>query len=141
LREQRIPTTKLTQAVVEKPKAPGQGRIEHWDSQLPGFELRISDSGRKTWVALYRVGGKLVRETIGAAALIPNFAEARDRTRQSMQKAQAGENPAVQRRERQRAAMAAAEKLPDNFREVAGRYVERYAKKNTKPTTWMELKR
>jgi integrase len=37
--------------------------------------------------------------------------------------------------------MAASEKLPDNFRAVADRYVERYAKKNTKPTTWMELGR
>jgi integrase len=37
--------------------------------------------------------------------------------------------------------MAASEKLPDNFRAVADRYVERYAKKNTKPTTWMELRR
>jgi hypothetical protein len=37
--------------------------------------------------------------------------------------------------------MAASEKLPDNFRAVADRYVERYAKKNTKPTTWMEQRR
>jgi integrase len=136
-----MPTTKLTQVAVEKLKAPEQGRMEYWDSQLPGFGLRISDSGRKTWVALYRVGGKLVRETIGTAALIPNVAEARERARQSMQKAQAGENPVVQRREREQAAMAASEKLLDNFRAVADRYVERYAKKNTKPTTWMELRR
>jgi integrase len=136
-----MPTTKLTQAAVEKLKVPEKGRLEYWDSQLPGFGLRISESGRKTWVALYRVGGKLVRETIGTAALIPNVAEARERARQSMQKAQAGQNPVVERRERERATIAAAEKLADNFRAVADRYVERYAKKNTKPTTWMELKR
>jgi len=60
-----MPTTKLTQVAVEKLKAPGQGRMQYWDSQLPGFGIRVSDSGGKTWVALYRVGGKLVRETIG----------------------------------------------------------------------------
>jgi integrase len=136
-----MPTTKLTQAAVERLKATEQGRMEYWDTQLPGFGLRISDSGRKIWIALYRVGSRLVRETIGTAALIPNVAEARERARQSMQKAQAGENPVVQRRERERAAMAASEKLPDNFRAVADRFVERYAKENTKPTTWMELRR
>jgi integrase len=136
-----MPTTKLTQAAVEKLKAPEEGRKEYWDSQLPGFGIRISDSGRKTWVALYRVGGKLVRETIGTATVIPNVADARERARQSMQKAQAGHNPVAEKRERERVAALGADKPPDNFRAVADRYVERYAKKNTKPTTWMELKR
>src|SRR5208337_778252 len=111
-REPRMPTTKLTQAAVEKLKVPDRGRVEFWDSQLPGFGLRISDSGRKTWVALYRVGGKLVRETIGTGALIPNVAEARERARQSMQKAQAGQNPVKARREQ--AAMAAVERPPND---------------------------
>jgi hypothetical protein len=48
-----MPTKKLTQAAVEKLKPPEQGREEHWDSQLPGFGLRVSGSGRKTWIALY----------------------------------------------------------------------------------------
>lgn len=134
-----MPTKKLTQAAVEKLRAPEQGREEHWDSQLPGFGLRVSGSGRKTWIALYRVAGKLVRETIGTTALIPNVAEARERARQSMQKAQAGQNPVIARR--LQAAMAAVERPPNDFRAVAHRYIERYAQKNTKPTTWMELKR
>jgi integrase len=58
-----------------------------------------------------------------------------------MQRAQAGENPVIERRKREQAARVTAEAKPDTFRAVAERYVERYAKKNTKPTTWMELKR
>ncbi|MBV8574858.1 MAG: DUF4102 domain-containing protein [Acetobacteraceae bacterium] len=88
----------------------GFGRAEYWDSQPPGFGLRRSNSGRKTWVALYRVSGQLVRETIGTSALIPNIADARERARQSMQKAQAGHNPVAGKRERGRAAAVAAEK-------------------------------
>src|ERR1700757_4481317 len=102
-----MPTTKLTQAAIEKLKAPEEGRLEYRDSQLSGFGLRISESGRKTWVALYRVGRKLVRETIGTTALIPNVAEARERARQSMQKAQAGQNPIAERRGRELAATVA----------------------------------
>ena len=51
-----------------------------------------------------------------------------------MAKAAAGENPVARRRERQKA-------IATTFRAVAERYVERHAKKHTKPTTWKELQR
>jgi hypothetical protein len=102
-----MPTTKLTQPAVEKLKAPPSGRIEYWDNQLPGFGLRISETGRKTWVVMYRVGGKLVRETPGTAAVIPNVADARMRARESLVKAQAGVNPVEQRRVSERTAKLA----------------------------------
>jgi integrase len=135
-----MPTVRLTQRAVETLKPLATGRVEYWDSHLPGFGLRVARSGRKTWVAMYRVGGKLIRETFGTLALIPNVAEARDRARESLQKARAGKNPVADRREFALAAKK-AEALPDTFRAVAERYLERYAKKNTKPTTWKELRR
>jgi integrase len=136
-----MPTIRLTQRAVETLKPPATGRVEYWDSHLPGFGLRVAGSGRKTWVAMYRVDGQLVRETVGTLALIPSVAEARDRARESMHKARAGKNPVAERRERELAAKIKAEALPDTFRAVAARYLERYAKKNTKPTTWRELQR
>src|SRR5207248_10466602 len=92
----------LTQRAVDMLKPPAIGRVEYWDSHLPGFGLRVAGSGRKTWVAMYRVGSKLVRETVGTLALIPNVAEARDRARESMQKARAGKNPVAERSEERR---------------------------------------
>jgi Arm DNA-binding domain len=79
-----MPTIRLTQRAVETLKPPATGRVEYWDSHLPGFGLRVAGSGRKTWVAMYRVDGQLVRETVGTLALIPSVAEARDRARESM---------------------------------------------------------
>src|SRR2546423_7290342 len=99
-----MPTVRLTQRAVETLKPPAAGRVEYWDSHLPGFGLRVASSGRKTWVAMYRVAGKLIRETIGTLALIPNVAAARDRARESMQQAQAGKNPVAERRECERVA-------------------------------------
>ena len=136
-----MPTIKLTQPAVERLKAPASGRVEYWDLQLPGFGLRISESGRKTWVAMYRVGGKLIRETIGTAAVIDNVADARERARQSMQKAQSGISPVAERRRREQALQAHGQRPPDTFQAVATRYLERYAIKNTKPSTWNELRR
>jgi integrase len=143
-----MPTIKLTQAAVERLKAPESGRVEYWDSLLRGFGVRISapqlgkpkDTARRTWQVMYRVkgSGKLVRETLGIVAMIPNVGEARERARESMLKARSGINPVAERR---RAEEAAAEKLPDTFKAIAERYLERYAKKQTKPTTWRELER
>src|SRR5690349_23221502 len=93
-----MPKIKLTQPAVDKLRAPSSGRVEFWDSQLPGFGLRISDRGRKTWIAMYRVNGKLIRETIGTAATIPNVGDARARARESLQSAQSGINPVEARR-------------------------------------------
>jgi integrase len=106
-----MPTIKLTQAAADRLKAPATGRIEYWDKQCPGFGLRISESGRKTWQVMYRVAGRQVRETIGPAAAFPNVADARQRARESLQKAAAGINPATEREKKKahaRATLAAA---------------------------------
>jgi len=47
---------------------------------------------------MYRVRGRLVRETLGTAAVFPNVADARMRARESLLKAQAGVNPIEQKR-------------------------------------------
>jgi hypothetical protein len=93
---------------------------------------------------MYRVKAagkaKLVRETLGTVATIPNVADAREKARESLRKAAGGINPVGERREREQAAQAPAT-LPDAFRAVALRYVERYAMKHTKPPVWRELRR
>ena len=83
VRAPSMPTLKLTQLAVDRLKPPSRGRLEYWDAQLPGFGLRISaprsgsKDGRRTWQAMYRVNGKLVRETLGAVAVIPKVDDAR----------------------------------------------------------------
>jgi hypothetical protein len=55
-----------------------------WDTLLPGFGLRVaaprpgSREGRKTWIAMGRVDGKAVMETIGTLAQVPKIDKARD---------------------------------------------------------------
>jgi hypothetical protein len=88
---------------------------------------------------MYRVkaNGKarLVRETIGTVATIPNVADAREKARDSMQKAEMGIDPMEERRKRDRAADAAAENLPDTFRAVAERYLERFTTTGRTPVS------
>src|SRR5580692_7306654 len=124
-----MPTTKLTQAAVDNLKPPATGRVEWWDNQLPGFGLRVSQTGRKTWMAMYRVNGKLVRETIGTIARFPKVDKARDLARASMQSAQAGRHPVQARRQQREAETkqveAEAARERDTVAAVIDRYLER----------------
>ncbi|HWB48618.1 MAG TPA: site-specific integrase [Stellaceae bacterium] len=132
-----MPTLKLTQAAVDRLRPPTTGRAEYFDTQLPAFGLRISATGRKSWIVMYRVSGKLVRETLGPFARIPKVDKARELARESMRQAQAGVHPV----EARRAAKSAVREAPDTFGAVADLFVERYARRNTRPLTCAETQR
>jgi integrase len=136
-----MPTIKLTQAAVERIKPPASGRVEYFDSTLPGFALRVADSGHKSWVAFYRVGGKLRRYTIGSLATYPKVEDARARAGEAFQKADRGIDLAEENKAAKIAAAAEAAPQLDTFRAVADLYLARHAKKNTKASSYKETKR
>ena len=55
----------LTARFIDSIKPPAEGRTEYWDANTPGFGLRVAPSGRKTWVVMYRAGGRLRRLSLG----------------------------------------------------------------------------
>src|SRR5438105_5392457 len=121
-----MPSKRLTQAMVDKQRPPAEGRIICWDKILPGFGLRISAKGRRTWLAMYRVRGKQVAETFGTTALIPSLSEARERARESMLAAKRGINPVAERRAQTTKAEAAAKTTAEStFEAVFKVYVQR----------------
>lgn len=89
---------KFTQLAVDRMKAPAEDRVEHWDTVLPGFGLRIASSGRKSWQVLYRVNGRSVRETLGTTATIPKVEDARSAARASLSRAASGVSPIAERK-------------------------------------------
>src|ERR1051326_6181923 len=93
-----MPTIRLTQAAVDKLKAPAEGRVVYWDRNLPGFGIRLTCNGARSWVASYRVGRKKIMETIGPVARTPKIDDARGFARASMEKAEAGTNPVTEKR-------------------------------------------
>lgn len=110
-------------------KPPPSGRIEYWDADTPGFGLRISDSGRRTWIAMYRHQGRLRRLTIGSSPPI-GLADARDEARDALRAARKGADPAAEKRQALEA---------ETFGELAEAYVEKYAKAQKR--SWKEDRR
>lgn len=51
-------------------RRPAKTMIEFWDSELPGFGLRIHPTGRRTWFVMFRQRSKQRRVSLGTARQI-----------------------------------------------------------------------
>jgi len=81
-----------------------QAQETFWDELLPGFGVRISGkTGRKTYVVRYRVAGVHRRHTLGRHPSL-SLADAREKARDALTRAQDGNDPALERQERKRGA-------------------------------------
>ncbi len=122
----------LTQLYVERLKYRPATPIV-WDRNLPGFGVRVSRTGRKSWIVTYRVGGKgpVIWETLGNSFVLPSVADARSRARVSQDVARSGIHPVKERKrtEKEQEAAAAAAKeamqreIEHKFENVANRYL------------------
>lgn len=63
---------KLNDKTAKALPGPVAGRFDttHWDDELPGFGLRILNSGRRGWVVRYRIGGKQRVISLGSTAAL-----------------------------------------------------------------------
>ena len=124
-----MPTRNLTVRLIDSIKPPLTGRIEYWDAGTPGFGLRVTQSGRKSWVVLYRHQGRPRRLTLGPYPALP-LADARDQARDSLRAVAKGKDPAGEKR---------IARLGDTFGDLAEDYIALYAKPNKR--SWKEDRR
>src|SRR4051794_41057259 len=121
-----MPKAKLTAPFVERRKeAPGV-RVDYFDSILPGFVLRVSGptpkspDGSRSWGVFYRIGGKLVRETIGSYPAL-ELGAARDQARARLQLVEKGIDPREQKK-----VAAATVRPPDSVEPVVAEFIKRH---------------
>ncbi|MFO0997682.1 MAG: response regulator [Alphaproteobacteria bacterium] len=55
----------LNARALEELKPPHRGQVDVWDAGLPGFGIRLSQGGSKSWVVMARRGARRVRLTLG----------------------------------------------------------------------------
>ena len=145
-----MPTIKLTQIAVDRLRPTGK-EVTYYDAQLPGFGLRISPKGRKTWTVRYRlIGGREVMTALGTLSIVPGVGDARELARDAMRKAAGGVDPRVEQRAAEEAARAQEaataktlawilEHTDDKGRPKG--FIEEYAKRRQSPATLYETRR
>jgi integrase len=145
----------FTQLAVERLQPPAAGRVTYWDKLLPGFGLRIappragSRTPRKTWIAMGRVDGKPVMDTIGTLLQVPKVDEARRLARERILQMKGGAKPLDEReaQKKRRAAEAAAtdaaarEAVEGQFAAVAERFLAEHVERNCSPKYGAEVRR
>jgi hypothetical protein len=109
----------LTDRTVRALKPPSTGRLDVWDEDNPGFGLRISAEGRRTWILMYRMGKTLRRLTLGRFPTL-GLAAAREKATDALREAAKGQDPGCQKIEERRA---------ETFSDLAREYIERHASK------------
>ena len=121
-------TIKLTDAAVQKLKAPSGGRAEYFDATLPGFGLRIAGptprtpEGRKSWILMYRHGGAQKRLTLEPTYPALGLAAARRRAGEALTLLSEGKDPGAQKA----AVKAEAAKAPDTIASVFEEFMKRH---------------
>ncbi|CCG42776.1 site-specific integrase [Magnetospirillum molischianum] len=123
---------KLTKRVVDQ-IAPGDTESMHWDDELKGFGLRVWPSGRKVYMVMSRVKGRLRRITIGPhGAITPE--QARIRAHKILAEAKAGRDPALALE------LDQARKAP-TVKGLGERFLKEHVAVRCKPSTQAEYKR
>ncbi len=121
---------KITKRTVDKLQADGRDQF-YWDADLPGFGLRVRESGRKYYVAQFRANGRLRRMTLGRHGTIAPET-ARRRAMALISDAKGGADPAAERDNGRKALTMKA---------LGERFLEEYVPVHCKPSTAYEYGR
>jgi integrase len=113
----------LTHQTVAALKPPATGQIDYWDKRKPGFGIRVSKGGTKTWLVMYRQQGRKKRCPLGHFPDM-SVADARAKATATMGDVAKGADPAAER---------AQAKAEPTFGKLAELYLERHAKVHKRP--------
>lgn len=121
---------KLTKTFIEGAEAPATGYKIHWDDRVPGYGLKVTATGVRSFIAQGRVKGKVVIVTIGRFDLYTED-QARKKAQVALQQMRDGINPNAEKK--------AAEAEQVSLRTVMEAYVNRPGK--LKPSSKAEVRR
>ena len=119
---------KLTDALIQKRKAPTIGREEIFDTQVQGFGVRIGQRDR-AFFFIRRVNGEKTRFSLGQYPAV-TLTKARSQALDILNQIKKGEDPREDTRQRKQAASDEAE---NTFGKIAERFLTEYASGKKKP--------
>jgi integrase len=113
-----MPSQLLTARWVQGVAAPEHGQVEYFDSKIPGFALRVTSAGVKSWTLVYRYQGRVRRWTLGRYPDL-SLADARDKAADARRDIAHGGDPAGEKQLRRHAPTVA---------DIVQQYLTLYAK-------------
>jgi integrase len=122
---------RLTAISIENAR-PGAQRCAIADSGCRGLYLNVYPTGRKSWSVRYRFGGIPRNLTLDG---FPSLAQARIAATKVLAEVAQGKDPAAAKQEARRIDHARG---ADTVERWATLFVERHAKKRTRPNTWRQ---
>lgn len=120
----------LTDLAIRKLVA-DDNRVEIWDAKIPGFGVRASTSGTKSFILMYRFRGKPRRLTLGRYPTL-SLSDARQRASEVLRSVQLGVDP-----DRGDGVTPA----PHGFGEVVTSFVAQHCQRHNRPRTAHETER
>ena len=96
VRCEQLPVIKITEAGVARIEPPKKDRVDYWDKAQPGFGLRVTSTGHRSWQIMYRTDGKRKRLSLGDWPALP-LKLARDAAAQALKQVGEGHDPSRQR--------------------------------------------
>jgi len=125
-----MPVKRLTALFVENARAVGGDRVEYADEVTSGLHLRVGNNGHKSWSAVFRIGGRKGRMTLGTYPAL-SLADARTAALAVIAKAQAGDDPVSERREKEA-------RYGETVEKIGRAWVEQHAKPNNRSWRFQE---
>lgn len=126
--------TQLTDVLLRKMRAPERGQTDIWDAKISGFGIRVSASGTKTFVMVYRFKGKWRRDSLGQYPTI-SLQEARSKAERARADLSEGKDP--------RGGRETARPAPksESFGAAVAAFIAGYVKRHNRASTAGETER
>lgn len=112
---------RLTKSKVENAPIPASGATLSWDADLPGFGLRVTAGGSRSYIAQGRVRGRTRRVTLGRHGIL-TAEQARKKAKKVLGDMADGHDPVAERKRRTAVAVT--------LRDVAEDYIENKRRKS-----------
>jgi integrase len=127
-----MPRARLTDLLIRK-QTVAKGRLEIWEKGFKGgsFGLRVTETGHKSFVVLYRVNDRLRRMTLGVYPAL-SLADARKAAIDAVARAARGEDPQAEKIQSRRI---------EKFSELGELYLEKHARIHKRPISVAEDER
>ena len=117
--------SRIVEKAIKKMAVPPLGNRIEWDSEIPGFGVRITAAGAVSFIIDYRVGGRQRRYTIGRHPEL-SVAAARVAAGQLRLRIREGHDPMEERDQR---------RVEPTVNDLAAEYLERHAIPNKRPSS------